>query len=227
MVPLLVKFFDEENYANDFLNGILYSNRLSYFKRLEDHEGRGDKYEGGIFLPSDETTIRLTATANGDHNFESITIPPEDLAAAVRIGPNWFDHMNIFCMYSCYSSNVVDVSKDGNRAKKIFIQIQDDTSALGDYIVAISDISAFLLRFQQAVSRKSYESMYGGVKYFNPEAGSPSFKYKEETIFMKRENFKHQKEYRLAFDTGTVGSDAVKLNIGSIEDIAMRMTAVD
>lgn len=226
MVPLLVKIFDKEQYANEFLSGVLYSNRLSYFKKLEDEEGRGDRHEGGIFIPTDDAMIKLTATGYGNRNFERITIPPEDLAAAVRIGPNWFDHMNIFCMYSCYG-RVVDISKDGNRASKTSFEMPSDNLKLGAYLVAVVDMNAFLDRFRIGAQQLNYASMDGRVKYFDPEQGSPSFKSKEETIFMKREIFEDQKEYRLAFDTGTIGSSAIKLKIGSIEDIALRVSAVD
>ena len=222
MLPLFVKIFDEEEYANEFLNGVLYSNRLSYFKKLEDEEGRGDKYEGGIFIPSDQAIIKLTATNLGNQTFEQITIPSEDLAAAVRIGPDWFNNVNVFCMYSCFSQDVNESSDSGRRDVKITFQMPNKALKLGDCLVVVCDVRAFLDRFRKSTEELGYDGMHGLVKYFDPEHGSLPFKSREETIFMKRKKFEDQKEYRLAFNTDTIGSDPVKLSIGSIRDIAMR-----
>ena len=38
--------------------------------------------------------------------------------------------------------------------------------------------------------------------------------------FHKRDTFADERELRFVFDTGTTGTDAIKLNIGDIRDIA-------
>ncbi len=48
MTFVLVKFLTEEVHLRDLLDGKIYANRLSWFRRIEesDDSGRGDKYEG-------------------------------------------------------------------------------------------------------------------------------------------------------------------------------------
>ncbi|HIF9375049.1 TPA: hypothetical protein ACX6RV_002942 [Photobacterium damselae] len=43
-----VKVFDNKKYADDFMKGKLFANRLSFFKKLEEkaEANRGDRHEG-------------------------------------------------------------------------------------------------------------------------------------------------------------------------------------
>ena len=40
MIFFLVKVFEQEEHARDFVNGAIFANRLSHFKKLEGDEGR-------------------------------------------------------------------------------------------------------------------------------------------------------------------------------------------
>ena len=59
------------------------------------------------------------------------------------------------------------------------------------------------------------------VEYYDPTRFNGSFS-EVESIFRKREEYKHQKEYRFSFDTGIAGTDPLILNIGDISDITMQ-----
>ena len=41
---------------------------------------------------------------------------------------------------------------------------------------------------------------------------------------MKQEQFRLEREYRIVFETGSIGTDAIVLDIGNLADIAMRST---
>lgn len=43
---LFLKIFSEENHLNDFLAGNLFMKPVTYFKKLEDNQIRGDEFEG-------------------------------------------------------------------------------------------------------------------------------------------------------------------------------------
>jgi len=74
----LVKFCEKEEWADDFLKGSLYLNRLSYFKKKEaEDDDRFDKHEAiASWLQPSGTTIKFLSHPELD-------IHPEDLGAPV------------------------------------------------------------------------------------------------------------------------------------------------
>lgn len=88
-----VKVFDKEEYAEDFIKGKLFSNRLSFFRKYEENESanRGDKHEGVVGWHQPDQ-IRL------EINGRIIT----DLAGPVMTQMNWHDHLNVFCIYAAH-----------------------------------------------------------------------------------------------------------------------------
>lgn len=50
VIFFLAKVFDNENYAEDFISGKVFANRLSYFKELEEEDSanRSDRHEGTV-----------------------------------------------------------------------------------------------------------------------------------------------------------------------------------
>ena len=48
-----------------------------------------------------------------------------------------------------------------------------------------------------------------------------------EAAFWKCDEFKYQQEYRIAINTFVPGEDAIRLDIGDISDITMRLKTVD
>ena len=65
------------------------------------------------------------------------------------------------------------------------------------------------------------------MKYYDPEVGTPLGPLDIRIIFTKRKKFSHEREFRFAIDTGTLGSEPITLNIGEIDDIAIRMNTSD
>ena len=58
----LVKFFEKEGHARDFIAGKLYLNRLSYFKKMEEEQdvNRKDRHEGVTqWLQPDQIQIEI------------------------------------------------------------------------------------------------------------------------------------------------------------------------
>ena len=88
MIRFLVKVFSEKAYADKFLRGEMYANRLSWFKRLKGSDGRGDEYEAASMLRRDDLIVRL----------EARNVETGDLAAPPILQLERFDHINLFCM---------------------------------------------------------------------------------------------------------------------------------
>lgn len=212
-----VKVFDKKEYAEDFIKGNLFSNRLSFFRKHEENESanRGDKHEGVVSWHQPDQ-IRL------EINGRVIT----DLAGPVMTQMNRHDHLNVFCIYAAHSGEFDRISEETIDAFKKQIAIPEDCEKLGEYAVIVTNVTKFIERIKAAARFNTYSFNAGLVEYYNPTSFNGSFS-EVESIFRKRDEYRHQKEYRFAFDTGTVGEDPLVLNIGDINDITMQCKVSD
>ncbi|GAB3215651.1 hypothetical protein [Pseudaeromonas pectinilytica] len=212
-----VKVFDKQEYAEDFIKGKLFSNRLSFFRKHEEDESanRGDKHEGVVGWHQPDQ-IRL------EINGRVIT----DLAGPVMTQMNWHDHLNVFCIYAAHSGEFDAISEETIEDFKEQISIPDDCKKLGEYAVIVTNVTKFIERVNAAVSSNNYGLNAGLVEYYDPAIFNGSFS-EVESIFRKRDEYKHQREYRFSFDTGIAGHDPLILNIGDISDIAMQCKVSD
>ncbi|MAS23942.1 MAG: hypothetical protein CMI08_10075 [Oceanospirillaceae bacterium] len=207
-----VKVFDKKEYAEDFIKGKLFSNRLSFFRKYEEDESanRGDKHEGVVgWHQSDQIRLKI--------NGRVIT----DLAGPVMTQMNWHDHLNVFCIYAAHSGEFEEISEETIDDFKKQISIPEECKNLGEYAVIVTNVTKFIERVKAAVRSNNYELNAGLVEYYDPTRFNGSFS-EVESIFRKREEYKHQKEYRFSFDTGIAGTDPLILNIGDISDITMQ-----
>ena len=85
MIFFLMKIFEKEEYANDFLKGKMFANPLSYFKEMEDEDGRGDEYEGIIMPHLDGLIMTLRSKNMVTGEVKSHTINKEEFAAPRRL----------------------------------------------------------------------------------------------------------------------------------------------
>jgi hypothetical protein len=106
------------------------------------------------------------------------------------------------------------------------ISIPDDCKKLGEYAVIVTNVNKFIERVKAAVSSNNYGLNAGLVEYYDPTIFNGFFS-EVESIFRKRDEYKHQKEYRFSFDTGIAGNDLLILNIGDISDITMQCKVFD
>ena len=223
MFFFLVKIFEQEEHAHDFMDGAIFANRLSHFKKLEGDEGRRDEYEGAIMPQREGFIMTLKATNQDTGEVDEITITEDDLAAPVIIAPEWFDHINVFCMYAGHSGNFQQVSADNLLDLKKQVQLPEDCTKLGEHAVVITNSKEFFRRVKVAADRERYGIIGQLVKYYDPNDGTPPARSEIESIFTKQDQYAYQKEFRIAINTRTLGTDPITLNIGSISDIALRL----
>jgi hypothetical protein len=98
----LVKFCKEEKWADDFINGSLYLNRLSYFKKIEKSEDddRFDKYEAvALWLQPRKTSIKFTSHPELD-------IHPKDLGGPVSGSFDHHNHLHLLCLYAIHTGSL-------------------------------------------------------------------------------------------------------------------------
>ena len=204
---VFMKVCDEEDHAQELLNGILYMRSLSYYRKLEEKESgsRADRYDGIQAIYDDKVTMSLWNNKDPDNKItlsagprsfrEPITLEFVDLADA-----------NVFCVHQTY------VRLDD---QKIYIP-NGFLADHGTHLVLIRDIREFFKRVDAAVLTGDLEGSHGPVTYYDP-GNITAIGIGPESIFCKRKKYKYQYEYRVAVCTN---EDPFRLNIGSISDIA-------
>ena len=222
MIFFLVKVFQEREHADAFLRGEMYANTLSYFKKIEGDDGRGDEDEGAIMPPIDGLTITLQGTDLDTGEVNTVAITAADLAAPPIIRPEWFDHINVFCMYAAHTSGFEGTSIDNLQDFKKQLEIPEDCAKLGEHAVVITNTTEFFRRVKLAADRAGYGIYDKLVTYYDPAIGTPPVNWNIETVFNKRKEFEYQREFRFAIDTRTTGRCPITLDIGEIDDIAVR-----
>lgn len=206
MGQYLLKFFENEKYQNDFLNGKLYMNTLKFFKENENLDiARADKLETikehkkQIFDAIQIGKLLLTEK-NGEITDGRITKQSKK-----------FDYCNVLCLYSLWK-NIENEQLVIDKRNKIF----------GKYCTVITDIEEFLNRVVKAVEKENYVYRIQNVNYINK-----NFEYKidnQEIPFTKFDNFSYQKEFRIAIDTKRNINEPYILDIGNLKDIAFATT---
>ena len=215
----LVKFFEKEQYATDFIRGRLYCNRVSWFKSLEAEEnsGRADNSEGvvGLFSPEDTSVI-----IDGQNL-------SKDLAAPGQIQDRSLDDYHLFCLYRGHSGDLEPGGLHDNiDGLKRQLMIPTAALSLGKYAVFISNAQEFMTRVESAVKSKRCGLIRWHMNYYDSNAGSlwfPGWK----ALFYKRDQYSYQQEYRFVFKTGTMGDDPLCLDLGDLSDITFRMESAE
>ena len=219
-IYLLVKVFQEEQHARDFMDGKLFANRLSYFKRIDGSDIRKDEDEdeGAVLLPRDGAVLDLTAKnpVTGEV-ISSIRITGSDLAAPIIMRPGWANHVNLFCMYAVHHS--CD-SEDIAGSKKQLTVPKGVLEGFGKHAVVIENIREFFRRVVDGAKQQGYAVKGRLVTYYDAEIGTPPELSYEDAVFAKRNEFRHEQEFRIVINSGTAGNKAIPFYIGSISDIA-------
>jgi hypothetical protein len=218
---IFIKSFTRKKYSQDFLDGKLFFNRLSYFKGLEDEGSatRGDKYEAVVdWRQADK--VKLTISFNGN------SFDINDLTAPFYAQATGLNDMHVFCLYAAHSGNLVDTEVDGSETIKGKLRVPTELSRFGEHAVIITEPASFIERVASAIKSKTQWGTAGLVEYYDPDTFSGEFSVRD-ALFRKREEFSYQSEYRFAFSTNTTGSDSISLDIGSLRDIAQTLSMDD
>lgn len=213
----LVKVFDSKEYVEQFIKGTLFANRISYFQEIEESESsnRADKSEGIVsWHQPDQITLKLGGCVLNN------------LAGPVSIRMNRHNSLNIFCLFAAHSGEIKSVNESNIELFKKQLGIPSDCLKLGKYAVIITNVIEFQNRFIASAKKENYGLQAGLVKYYNPEIFHGFFD-EETAVFNKRDEFKHQNEYRIALDVGFIDNNPVSFEIGDLSDIAISCKTID
>ena len=211
-ILFLAKTFEEKQYADQFVDGRLYCNRLSEFKKRErDDANRNDPYEG-ISVNLQPGTLIVTI-----NNFDI----SNDLCGPSTIQFDRLNHLHLFCMHAGHSGQFSNTSHQSLKELEELLKIPEDCKEFGDHTVFITDVGEFIRRVESTCRKQHYKLYRKSVDYYDPDIFHGTFDG-IEAVFKKHDKYKNQREFRFAIDTGTAGSDPIDFDIGDISDISMR-----
>ncbi|MDY7560814.1 hypothetical protein [Pseudomonas sp. AB6] len=218
IIYTLLKIFETKNYAEEFLSGSLYMNTLKYF--AEEHvdnagELRGDSYEGliGHYQPSQISTLSVN----------EIKISGDQLASPILVHSNNLLASNVFCMFAVNSGACTELSDENLDIFRESLKIPPACHGLGAYCVVLLNTSEFLARCDEALDKLNLPFQRSMVNYFDDQTFHGRIP-EAELGFHKRKRFSVQQEYRLRVDPVNELPGPLRLEIGSLKDIAVIVT---
>lgn len=227
---MFIKILQEQSHVDDLLDGRLYCNRIAMFRGIEgeDESGRNDPYEGTLLIDLLGEGSSFSIWRQDDPG-NRIDITAADLAEPIQLHSNYLNNLNAYCLHAVHTGNLDwhDLSDNHIEQLKGQLRIDERCLTLGQYAVVIRNIPEFLARVQSAVISANYRKMWHWlVKYDGPVAlGTDA--HDIISVFRKHPRFSYQREYRLVFDTRSIGKSARILEIGDIRDIAHPLFSAD
>ena len=215
-MTLLVKFYNEKKHADKMLAGELRAGRLKAFRDTED-QARRDHSEGVILWERGTLTLR---TGEG----EPWTISPEDLAGPMEMQPHLLSNLNAFCMtaFRLHLGPWPSLTLDD----QVLQQVEESLPIcrkFGDHAVIIADAEEFRRRVTRAAERENWQVCSQRVTYYDSYPLDAAFgrdgRWSFAAAFVKPREFRLEREFRVAMNTGTAGDNPVTLDIGDIRDI--------
>ncbi len=216
---LLAKMFACPEYVDDFRAGRLYANTLGYFQRLEARGGQSDPREGSVWIDTKTSFVQI-----GDFRLTGNMVKP------LAFQSNLTNRVNVICLYSLHSRLLLPAPDElpDDLKEKVYHQEFCAPEDFGPYAVVVTDPEEFMARVDNELQRcyikgSIARSRRGFVEY--GETQPSFFDYMEgrilhlDPVFHKRLEFRHQNEFRIAFDTGVDEEEPRTLDIDDIRDI--------
>lgn len=210
----LVKFFNDEQHADEFRKGRLHAKLLSYYKTIED-DTRQDTDEGIIaHLQPGQHTVTI----------DGWDIPPEDMAGPTTVFSNALKSLRIFCMTALYvNERELDVHITKPALLNFFkknLRVHEECLKFGKYAVMVQNFQEFTEKIARAAIAHNCRGRRGLVQYYNPTTLHEHFSEKDAP-FRKQTKYANEKEYRFVFE----GLKTDSIDIGDISDITMPIEA--
>lgn len=229
-IVLLVKVFDNEEYADAFIQtGEMFCKTIGQFKRIEGDVARGDQFEApSDWHQPDRISLMFSfKTPDGEEN----SFPIEGLAGPLVMQHTVHDRLNAFCMYAVTVPDFEEsyeteeerlcVAEKINSMLKVNATLSEEMLSLGDHAVLIIKVADFIDKVSKAAESEGYLSWRGLIDYFDSETFHGSFG-EVESIFKKRNIYSYQKEFRFVFDSSKP-EGAKTLHVGSLDGIGFKL----
>ena len=198
-ILMLLKFGQQEHIYDLYENGTVYMNTVEHFRRTEDSELRGDKFEGATkVINSLPGTFKIPGI-NREFKYQKIHLKE---AYEIALG-------NIFSLYSISSHGFPN---------PLEFKIDERNQKFGTHCLIIENISYFLNRLEECLTSQGFKFWHGFVEYFDKDSIS-----KELTPFDKPLEFEYQKEFRFFIQNNQ--PEPMSFKIGSLKNHAEVVTS--
>ena len=190
-IKLFLKFGSEENILDLFENGTIYMNTIEYFRKVEDGELRGDKYEGvSRIINSLPSTIKIQGI---DREFNFIKAHVREAHNEV-IG-------NIYSLYAISSKgfpNPLDFEFDKRNLR------------FGTHCLMIKNLPYFFNKIEKELKKNNYKFYHSFVDCYDKNEVNSKI-----ILFEKPLAFEYQKEFRFYVEDNKM--KPIKIQIGSLK----------
>ena len=142
----------------------------------------------------------------------------------IRIRFNWTDRVNILCTTASYIDTEWSVPDD--RYEEVldrYIRIPEAVKKFGDFAVFVHNTPSFMDLADAAAEKAGFELADGFVDY----SGRMPNPKTEELVFCKDSNYKHEREFRLAFLSPQKVEGPITLEVGDLSGVASLVRTQD
>jgi hypothetical protein len=193
-IKLFLKLGSEKNILDLFENGTIYMNTIEYFRKVEDEELRGDKYEG---------VSRVINSLPGTFKIPGINREFNYIKAHIRES---YDEVlgNIYSLYAISSKgfpNPLEYEFDRRNLR------------FGTHGVMIKNSPLLFNKIKSELKKNNLKFNHGFVDYYDKEEVC-----RKITLFEKPLEFEYQKEFRFYVENDKI--EPIKIQIGSMKDYA-------
>jgi hypothetical protein len=227
-ILFFIKFFQREEWADGFMKGKLYLNRLSYFKNIEalyDDDGRPDTNEAVAMWWQPGTFImNMNIPRVG-----SLEITEKDLAAPTSMSFGRHDHFHVLCLHSIYTSGFPLVDGKFHLAEgqvdELHKQLRIDPRCFrfGRFAVIIL-ARPFIENVTEVLHRQGRNLARGLVHYYDDTTFHGEIPRKR-ILFYKQKRFEYQHEYRICVAPSLLGNDPLIVDIGDINHLCRKASS--
>lgn len=231
-ISLIIKFGKEEH-IDSLRKGDIYTNNLKYFIDLEKSYGDvgiGDRDEATLLLSDVDLKITECETGKevslGYFMFGSAGDGIKFNNNTIRVQLDDHIKMPVLCLSGINKEELKEIGGNyvlqfsESEIDKLKEEFKDYTHAL------IIHAGPFIERIDKASIEKGINIYYGYVSYYDPSINQDERVRDYESIkraFWKKEYFKSQKEFRIAFDNVSIDNGKVLINIGDLSDISEKI----
>lgn len=213
-----IKVCKTERYREDFLDGSLYMNTLGFFRRYNEEAvaNVADRYEGTISLQQPgRHTITFTR-----HDLPDCQYTIADFAGPSVIQYRGHNHLNVLCLFAVHEKGHTFGSDDHFENFVDAQMLKPEVDDLGEYAAIVFDTGAFQKKVFEAIRSNDFGAFSGLVDYYDAATFHGSFD-QAQAVFKKRNEYAHQREYRIALDRQALEEAPYTLSVGSLRDIAI------
>lgn len=193
-IKVFFKLGSEENILDLLENGTIYMNTIEYFRKVEDSELRGDKYEGvSRIINSLPGTFKIPGI---EREFNYIKMHLRESHKEV-IG-------NIYSLYAISSKGFPN---------PLEFEFDKRNLRFGTHCLVIKNLPLFFKKIEKELKKNNYKFHHNFVDYYDKDEVN-----RKITLFEKPLEFEYQKEFR--FYVEDYGMKPIKIQIGSLKKYA-------